>query len=215
MSTMRTRLLGLAAASITLVTAAAAGIAPAASAVNAPLPSVVSQQPAANTPWVLDGQVNAIANIGNRVFVGGTFTQVKNVGNGNPQTINSLFAYDKTTGLIDQTWLPALDGTITAIKPSADNTSLYIGGTFHTVNGVTANYLAKINATTNTLVTAFTPGVNGWVNDLRVSNGKVYVAGFFDKLRNVSARASVPSTPPPVSPTPPSTSPSPTRCGTR
>lgn len=47
-----------------------------AGAVQVTHPAVVSDNPAHWTPNILDGQVNAILQMGTKVIVGGTFTQV-------------------------------------------------------------------------------------------------------------------------------------------
>ena len=47
---------------------------------------VVSDDPVDFTPNILDGRVNAITTVGDRVIVGGTFTQVRQVGD--PSVVN-------------------------------------------------------------------------------------------------------------------------------
>ena len=48
--------------------------------------------------------------MGDRIFVGGTFTQVQEVGAGKPVlTHRGLFAFDKVTGAVDNGFLPDLD----------------------------------------------------------------------------------------------------------
>ena len=54
--------------------------APAALAVSVPHSVIVSANPADTTPHVLDGQVMAIVQIGDTVFVGGEFSQVERAG---------------------------------------------------------------------------------------------------------------------------------------
>src|SRR5438445_1499106 len=53
---------------------------PVAQALTQSQPAVVSADPADTTPNVVDGKVTAILPMGNRIYVGGTFTQVKNAG---------------------------------------------------------------------------------------------------------------------------------------
>ena len=53
---------------------------PAGQALTQSQPAVVSADPADTTPNVVDGKVTAILPMGNRIYVGGNFTQVKNAG---------------------------------------------------------------------------------------------------------------------------------------
>ena len=59
---------------------------------------VVSANPVDTTAHVKDGSVLAIAAVGNRVYVGGTFTTVVNAGTSAQLTRNYLFAFDRTRG---------------------------------------------------------------------------------------------------------------------
>src|SRR5439155_10049544 len=91
------------------------GVAPAAPAVNAEQPHLVSANPADWTPNVTDGQVRAIAQVGSKMIVGGTFTQVQNAGSATTLTRNYLLAFNATTGDVDTTFVPALDGAVYAL----------------------------------------------------------------------------------------------------
>ena len=56
---------------------------------------VVSADPADHTPHVVDGDVKSIIKIGSKIYVGGSFTQVKEAGSNKPTlTRNRLFAFD-------------------------------------------------------------------------------------------------------------------------
>ncbi len=186
-STQRHRGLALATVVALLVTAASVVGGTPAQAVNYPQTTVVSAQPAAKTPYVLDGSVLSIAPVGQKVFVAGSFTTVKNFGNAPRQTINNLFAYDKTTGLIDTSWQPQVDGQVNAIAPTADGSAIFLAGRFKTVNGVASANLAKVDASTGALITTFVPAVNGWVEDMKVSGNSVFIGGYFTKIRNIVA----------------------------
>ncbi len=157
-----------------------------AGAVNYPQTTVVSAQPISKTPYVLDGTVYTIAPVGNTVYVGGDFTTVKNPGGAPKQNIVDLFAYDNRTGQLSTTWLPKVDGQINAVAAAPDG-GILIAGRFKTVNGVAAPYLAKLDPTTGQVMTNFTPGVNGWIEDMKVSGNSVYIGGYFTKERGVSA----------------------------
>src|SRR4051812_13624888 len=78
-------------------------------------PAVVNADPADLTPHVLDGRVNAIVQVGGRVLVGGTFTQVQQAGSADVLARASLFAYDAATGAIDPAFAPQLNGEVDAL----------------------------------------------------------------------------------------------------
>ena len=65
-----------------------------------------------------------------------------------------------------------------AMAGSPDGTSLYIGGTFATVNGLAKKSLVKVNLATGAIDTTF-KWTFGQVRDLQYANGKLYVAGSF------------------------------------
>ena len=80
-------------------------------------PVVVNANPIDTTPHVLDGQAEAVLDLGTRVLVGGKFTQVKRYSKPEVFTRPNLFAYTKAKGEIDTTFAPALNGKVT--RPAA------------------------------------------------------------------------------------------------
>ncbi|MEU8798006.1 PKD domain-containing protein [Spirillospora sp. NPDC048819] len=142
---------------------------------------VVSDNPADHTPQVLDGAVKSIVKIGGKIYVGGSFTQVKEPGAGRPTlTRNRVFAFDAATGAIDPNFTPSLNkGEASVLLPAPDGQSLYIGGNFSEINGVRHFVLARINAQTGAPITAFQPQLDARVRDLRLAGGRLYVAGTF------------------------------------
>src|SRR4051812_13777686 len=72
--------------------------------------AVVSANPADNTPHVMNGSVNAITQVGNKIIAAGTFTKVSPSGTftntADDVTRNRIFAFDATTGVIDPTFNP-------------------------------------------------------------------------------------------------------------
>ncbi len=183
----------------TVAVAAAVALAqPALAAPDVMLPHLVSQNPADWTPRVMvagrqDG-VHGIAQIGDTVVVGGSFTQVSEA-TGPIITRNNIFAFDVTTGQISSTFEPAVDGKIESVQSAGDGTSVFIGGYFNTVNGVTTKRLAKLDVTTGQLV----PGFKGKMTsgkrilDMELRGGELYVGGQFSKLRGGAPTASPPS----------------------
>lgn len=186
-STQRRTSLALATLAALLVAAWSIGTGSPAHAVNYPQATVVSARPVANTPYVLDGSVLSIAPVGQKVYVAGNFSSVKNASSQPAQNIVNLFAYDKNTGQLDTVWRPQVDGQVNAIVPSADGRSIFLAGRFKNVNGTAAPSLAKVDATTGALITTFAPSVNGWVEAMKVSGSNVFIGGYFTASRNVTA----------------------------
>lgn len=172
--------------SAAVVLGAVAVVAMPAVAVAAAAPSVVTANPVDNTPHVLDGYVDAVARVGHTVIVGGNFTQVQNNGQSTILTRNYLFSYDETTGQVNSGFVPALAPTaklVTSIVPTGDGTSVYVGGSFTTVNGVKTGRVARINVNTGQVVAGFNAArPNATVNDMALSNGRLILAGDFTGL---------------------------------
>jgi len=179
---------------LTALVAVAAGVAalavatPASAAVvPAPAPAtLVSANPADNTPHAKDGETRAFAQIGNTVYVGGSFTQIR-------QTVSSawtvkryIFAYDRTTGTISSTFVPVLDGAVNSLVAGPGGL-LIVGGVFKTVNGVARKNLVALDPATG----ATDPNWDGrsdggTVRDLVLHGGSLYVAGAFNWLNGTA-----------------------------
>src|SRR5215210_7443755 len=170
---------------IVLVLAAALLVAPMApaGAVNVPHASIVSANPADNTPQALDGQVRAIAVVGDRVVVGGSFTQIRNQGSTTMLAQPYLFAFDRATGAIDTSFLPQLDDRVEALAAAPDGHSVFVGGYFDTVNGVARDDLTKLDVATGIEDPVFRSTTSSHVRDLVVRGGVLFVAGAFCKIK--------------------------------
>ena len=140
------------------------------------IPSAV---PAA-TPHILDGRTLAIAEVGRKVFVGGTFTTAQNPGTSAQLATPYLLAYDRITGTIDQAFAPALDGSVNALAPSADGSALYVAGAFKLAGTTKVRNVIKVDTSTGALVTAFrNPSPNGSVLDIALVGNRLLLAGSF------------------------------------
>ncbi len=151
--------------------------------------TLVPQTPRSNTPFIGNGEIWDIAAIGNRVFIAGSFTTIKNqTGNGTTYNQRYVASYNIDTGLVDASFKPTFDGTVTAIEPSPDGTKLFVAGTFNTVSGVAEHKVASINPTTGAAVTSFnfSGTTNNQATALAATNTTLYVGGRFTKLNNVS-----------------------------
>ena len=123
----------------------------------------------------------AIVQVGDTVYVGGEFSQVERAGTTQVLTRNNIFAFSAGTGAISTTFNPAVDNTVKAMAVAPDG-SLFIGGSFNSVNGLAYRRVAKVNRTNGQLVTAWQANGNRAVNDLVVRGNRLYVAGEFTNL---------------------------------
>ena len=171
---------------IATVVALTLGTGPAGAAVP-PLthPVVVSADPLDTTPHVLDGQTEALVDLGSRVIVGGSFTQVKRYSKPDVLARSNLFAYSKAKGEIDTAFAPQPNGKVTALALAPDG-KVFVAGQFKNLGGLaTTSYLAKIDPVTGAVDPTFNASLTGMVYDIGVANGRLYVAGTFTKSRNL------------------------------
>ena len=179
---MRTRVVAAGAAVVSALGLLSLGSSGATAAQSQPV--VVDDDPANFTPHVLDGEVFAIAEVGNKIILGGSFTRAQNNGSATILTRNRILAFDKTTGVIDATFVPNASAPVRALIPAADGQSVYVGGEFNSIGGATRYKVARINLTTGTPLAGFNAGlVNALVYDLELVNNRLFVAGQFTAIK--------------------------------
>jgi len=143
--------------------------------------SVVSENPADFIPEVLDGQVNAIAPVGDKVYVGGSFTSVREPG-GATLNLPYIFAFDRSTGAIDMTFDPVLDDEVLTLVESPADGTVFAGGKFKTVNGeINRKGLTKLDSNGDRLA-GFIGRADGRVKDLKVLGNTLYAGGSFTEI---------------------------------
>lgn len=138
-----------------------------------------------------DADLRAIVAVGNTLYVGGLFTTYRGA------SANYIAKIDATTGALDTTFSPpannGANGPVITIAATA--TDVYLGGSFSTYRGGSANYLAHVNATTGVLDTTFSPpgatanGFNSEVYALVLAGSSLYVGGGFTQYKNVASSA--------------------------
>ncbi len=134
-----------------------------------------------NLPRITSGRVTDIEAIGNRVFIVGSFTSIRNNTPTNTTTVNQprLAAYNIDSGLVDTAFRPTFDGSINEIEASPDGTRLYAVGRFNTVNGVTKRKVVALNPTTGATIAGFTANASAVVESVDATNTTVYLGGDF------------------------------------
>jgi hypothetical protein len=141
---------------------------------------VVSANPVDWTPNVMNGTVRAIAVVGNRAYVGGTFTTVRDPGSATNIPRAYLFAFDRSTHKVVAGFAPKLNGVVETIAPAPDGSSIIVGGRFTTLQGVAQRSIAMINAT-GARVPSFTAQTTGYVRKVLVRGNRLIAGGRFSK----------------------------------
>ena len=135
-----------------------------------------------------NGPVEAVAYAGNVVYLGGTFTSVRPYGAAagtGEVPRNNLAAFNATTGEL-LPWNPDANGTVHALVVSSNGSTVYVGGRFTTVRGLSRPRIAAISAVTGE-PTAWDPNVWSWVRALALSadGSRIYVGGQFKTINGV------------------------------
>jgi hypothetical protein len=156
-------------------------VAPGTATASMPLGTVVSTNPANFTPNVASGAVYKFIQLNGMLYAGGSFSSVSTatgVSPGGTFTRHNLVAFNPTTGVITA-FSPDIDGAVWAL--ATDGTSLYVGGTFSSINGVARRGLAKLDPVTGAVDTAFNARLTNAVKDATMVNGRLIVSGTFTK----------------------------------
>jgi hypothetical protein len=172
-----------------LLTLAALALVPAAEATDAAQSVVVSATPAKFTPNIQDGQVNAVAQAGNLMIVGGTFTGIKGKNDTTVTAVHEIAAFDSQTGALDTSFMPDIEGgEVSTISVAPGGQAVFVGGEFDTVNGQTAKRLVKLNLSDGSIDTSWkgVVSVGSWVEDSQVLGNDLYIGGAFSSIDGVA-----------------------------
>ena len=129
--------------------------------------------------WVEDQAIK-----GDTVFAGGKFSSARPAGaaEGTSESARTnLLAYSLSTGVLNTGFKPTLNNAVHVLALSPDNTRLYVGGEFTTVNGSSRSYIVAFDTSNGQVVTTFKASLNGPVRALAVTSSTVYVGGSFSQ----------------------------------
>jgi hypothetical protein len=172
---------------LALVLAATVGMTPLATGARAMEANTVVAN--ASSTWQTNGTVWSLAYAHGVVYASGDFTSVRPPGAaaGTGEVArNHLAAFNATTGEL----LPFnhnLNAKAWVMTPSADGSTLYIGGDFTTVDGVGRSRLAAFDTATGAL-TSWAPKASGPVRGVAVHGSTVYVSGSFNFVNSTVGR---------------------------
>ena len=141
----------------------------------APLAAVADVATVEDDTARVNGTVYAIAQVGDRTIIGGSFTTV----GGQPR---SNVAAIGLNGRVDPDFKPDVDGTVYALAGSEDASTVYIGGLFGNAGGAARANLAAVAADTGLARegwVADTTGTTPEVLSLAAASDRLYVGGRF------------------------------------
>ena len=126
----------------------------------------------------------ALSPDGSRLYLGGNFTTIDDI------SYPRLAAINTSDGTVISSFNPNVNNFIQSMVVSSDGSTLYIGGIFTTVGGVTYNRLAAVDTTTASATPAFNPNMGGAVNSLLLSQNEstLYAGGDFTTVNSVTYR---------------------------
>ncbi len=146
---------------------------------------VVPETPRRDLPVIVDGRALAHAKVGDRIFVGGDFTQVQQI-DGTVIDQAFLFAYDINTGQVDPNFRPVLNKLVRTLEPTAAGDGLYVGGLFSRWDESFPLRVAKLDAQGN-LITSFGPRASARVQSIVEVGDSVYIGGDFTMVSGTPA----------------------------
>jgi hypothetical protein len=151
-----------------------------------PVPSAQALSQSVDPGYQTNGQVNSIVTVRNTVYIAGNFTSVRPAGAapGDPGVARSnLAAFRADTGALRK-WNPGTDGPVTALALSPNGRTVYVGGDFDTLSGVTRHNLGAVSAAKTGAATRYRASTNGDVRAIAATKKRVYVGGDFTTVRN-------------------------------
>ena len=135
--------------------------------------------------WDTNGTVYDVKIVGDVVYLGGQFTQVRAPTGGQTQARTNVAAINRVTGNI-LPFTANANGVVYAIE--SDGTRLWIGGAFSTVNGTTRRRVVSVDPTSGNVVGAFNVNGSGTVRGLAVRNDTLYASGIFTTFGGTTQR---------------------------
>jgi len=143
----------------------------------------------ASTPiagWSTNGTVYAVELVGDTLYLGGSFTQMRSANGASTAPRANVAAISIATGEI----LPFRADTNNTVRAIAsDGTTVWIGGFFSTIGGTYQRRVAAVDAATGALRPSFHPDPDAILYSLAYSaeHNALYVGGAFTSVDGVPA----------------------------
>jgi trimeric autotransporter adhesin len=142
-------------------------------------PSASATPPAkpALTTWGATAAVRAQVIIGSTLYLGGSFTSMVSPDGVTTVARKHLAAIDLTTGEL-LGWSPSANGSVLAM--ATDGSSLYVGGSFTSIDSTSRPRVAAID--TSGALLPWASGANATVHAVYLRGSTVYIGGAFTTL---------------------------------
>jgi hypothetical protein len=122
------------------------------------------------------GTGRAVLVVGTTVYVGGSFSATVHPAMGSTRRSN-VAAFDLATGAVRHGFVANTNGQVLTL--ASDGRSLFLGGSFTTVNGQSALRVAAVDLATGRVTRGLSIGADGDVYALAVSGARLYMGGAF------------------------------------
>lgn len=129
--------------------------------------------------WQVAGRVLATRIVGDTVIVGGRFGAAISP-DGGRVAVHNIAAFRLSTGELITGFRASTDGVVRSLAVSGS--TLWIGGYFHTVNGVGSRGAAKLDLASGSLDRRFAPRLNHGVEAMALTGGSLVVGGRFTRV---------------------------------
>ena len=160
---------------------------PVAAQPGVPQAQMPSSVPSTITPNIDGGTVYGIAQTGNWIVAGGSFNSATQHGTSTAVPNQGLVAFDQTSGALDTTFAPTLNGVVNTVIAGPTVNTVYVAGAFNTVNGVADRGIVLLNLSNGSIVSGFASSVtDGQVFSMRLSGGHLYLVGSFTMIGGVA-----------------------------
>jgi trimeric autotransporter adhesin len=133
--------------------------------------------------WTPNGRVYDILTVGDRLYIGGAFTSVRDPVTRQWADRDRLAAFDLPTGAL-LPWNPGANDRVRALAAGPGGT-VYAGGLFTSAAGTSDTNVIAINPG-GEAVNGFRTTTSGEVRDLLVTDGGLFVAGRFGNVNGHS-----------------------------
>jgi hypothetical protein len=133
--------------------------------------------------WGANDSVAAMVTAGGKTIIGGAFTAVNDPG-GHSFPASHLAVIDSSTGVVDLTWQGSADDDVHSLAVLGN--TLFVGGDFNHLDGVSHRNLGALNLTTGALLPGFAATANRAVDALAAVGTSVYAGGPFSSVTDAS-----------------------------